>query len=329
MAALVETEAIETLGGLEAIRPEWDRLLRACPSATPFQHPEWLMAWWRHLGQGRPLALAMRVAGRLVGLAPLCRLGSTISLAGAGVSDYLGLIADPSAGLIAAAAFYERLAGLPGWTECRLDGLGPSSELLSVKPPGRLRAGRAAAEVCLRVDLSAWKGGRNRRRVHRGAIEARLTVEAADSEGKAAGFLDLLFRLHARRWARAGSGGVLQGERMRRFHEEAAQGFFRKGMLRLYRMTFEGRDAAALYAFERSGRLFAYLSGFDPELARLSPGRRLLEAVALDCLGRGVRELDFMRGAERYKYDWGPVESRNTTLVITGAAGPHAACAIE
>jgi Acetyltransferase (GNAT) domain len=51
-----------------------------------------------------------------------------------------------------------------------------------------------------------------------------------------------------------------------------------------------------------------YLTGFDPALAQLSPGR-LLVARALERAGDdGAFELDFLRGREPYKYEWGAVD---------------------
>jgi CelD/BcsL family acetyltransferase involved in cellulose biosynthesis len=63
-----------------------------------------------------------------------------------------------------------------------------------------------------------------------------------------------------------------------------------------------------LYGFLDHGRFLFYLSGFDPRIARLSPGR-LLIARALDRVrDEGAFELDFLRGREPYKYEWGAVD---------------------
>ena len=60
---LIETEQIGTVEGLHAIRQEWDRLLEACPDSTPFQSYDWLVAWWKRFGQGRPLEKAEGAPG--------------------------------------------------------------------------------------------------------------------------------------------------------------------------------------------------------------------------------------------------------------------------
>ncbi len=62
---------------LESLRPEWSELWNHSPRATPFQSPEWLLPWTRHLfGGGDILAMTSRdETGRLIGLAPLFRWG--------------------------------------------------------------------------------------------------------------------------------------------------------------------------------------------------------------------------------------------------------------
>lgn len=326
MSILIHTDEIDTIDGLEAIRDEWKRLVDASPGSTPFQHPEWIIPWCRHLGQGRPMALAMRFAGRLCGLAPLHIENGEIAFAGQGVSDYLGLILDSSVELLCTEAVFGHLAGRGGWSTCRLEELRPTSTLLSIVPSQGFRTERLPGEVCLCVNLPdtidkfrethGRIGNCGSQKLRRRLFARGLKIEAATGEKEASDALECLFRLHSRKWETAGQGGVLQGPRIRAFHEEVTDGFRKTGMLRLYTLIFEGRAAAALYGFASRGTLYAYLSGYDPALARISPGKLLLLAVAEDCIEKGIGALDFLRGSERYKYGWAPVESRNSTLIV-------------
>src|SRR5688500_8342330 len=98
---MVDIDEITTTGGLEGHVPEWCALWKRCSHVTPFQAPEWLVPWWRHLGCGHLRVLTLRRSGELVGLAPLfarppwrsglCRVG----FLGAGASDYLGVLLVP------------------------------------------------------------------------------------------------------------------------------------------------------------------------------------------------------------------------------------------
>lgn len=327
---LIETEVIGTLEGLHVIRHEWDRLLEACPDSTPFQFYEWLSAWWKRFGQGRLMALAMRAGGRLCGLAPLYVNNGEVLFIGSGVSDYLGVLLEPSIEVAGAQALFNYLAGCGGWTLCRLQDLRPSCSLLAVRPPDGLKAELATGETCLSVDLPPTVEEFRRRHGRTGKcgskrlwrrFEARgLKVEMSVDEAEACTFMDTLIRLHSKKWEAAGKSGVLQGREIRAFHEEAALAFQKKGMLRLYRMAFEGRVLAVLYGFVHRNRFYTYLMGYDPDFSSLSPGRLMLLSVAEDCITQGVAGMDFLRGSEKYKYDWSPRETRNYTLLITNGS---------
>lgn len=327
---LIDTEVIGTVKGLHGIRQEWDRLLEACPDSTPFQSYEWLLAWWKRFGQGRLMTLALRAGGELRGLAPLYVNNGEVLFIGSGVSDYLGVLLDPSIEVPGAQAVFDHLAGCGGWSLCRFQDMRPSCALLAVKPPDKLKAELTPGETCLGIDLPSVveefrkthgrTGKCGSKRLWR-QLEARgMKVEMAVDEAEAVSFTDTLFRLHSKKWEAAGKSGVLQGPEIRAFHDEATLGFQKKGMLRLYRMRFAGRELAALYGFEHRGRLYTYLMGYDPDFSSLSPGRLMLLSVAEDCITRGVVGMDFLRGAEKYKYDWSPKETRNYTLLITNCS---------
>lgn len=329
MSLIIRTEQVETIEALEALRDEWDSLLLTSSGVTPFQHPEWLIPWWRHLGQGRLCVLALRIAGRLCGLAALYEKEGELAFLGTGVSDYLGLILDPSIELLGTEAFFQHLARNDGWSSCRLEELRPRSPLLSMRAPYGLSAEFQPGEVCLRVKLPETvaefrklhgrSGADGSKRLWRKFFNRGLRMEAAESVPGADHSLDMLFKLHAKRWESVGQNGVLQGPGMRAFHGEAVQGFLKKGMLALLTLVFEEREIAVLYGFECRGTFHAYITGYDPEFSRLSPGKLILLWAAERAIERGISEFDLMRGTEKYKYTWGPVESRNSTLIIQNA----------
>src|SRR5690606_38785756 len=88
-------------GGLAALEPEWDELARRA-GRTPFALPALALAWWRHLGRGRPLVVTVRSArGRLLALAPLHerRLGPfrLVRWMGTGLGSVAEVLVDPEA----------------------------------------------------------------------------------------------------------------------------------------------------------------------------------------------------------------------------------------
>src|SRR6476620_10530550 len=120
--ARLRVETLDSVPKLEAIEPEWRDLWRGDPTAGPFQRPDWLLPWTRHLwGGGSLRVLAVRHDGELVGLAPLFLWGTPMvrmSFLGAGVSDHLGIVARPSFEMEAARLVLECLAETAEWQVC-------------------------------------------------------------------------------------------------------------------------------------------------------------------------------------------------------------------
>ena len=77
------------------------------------------------------------------------------------------------------------------------------------------------------------------------------------------------------------------------------------GPLRLAFLTVGGRRIAAGIHFEWGDRILYYNAGVDPDARDLSPGVLMVHAYVSRALARGVRQMDFLRGDEPYKYEWG------------------------
>src|SRR4051812_10674598 len=96
---MIGVQVIDRYAEWERLAPEWGWLVDACPDATPFQRPEWLLSWWRHWGSGELFVLTFRHQQKLIGLLPMFihdwQGKRQVTLAGNGVTDYLGLVALP------------------------------------------------------------------------------------------------------------------------------------------------------------------------------------------------------------------------------------------
>lgn len=94
-------------------------------------------------------------------------------------------------------------------------------------------------------------------------------------------------------------------DRMEGFFREAAEAFLDAGWLRLAFLSSGSRDVAAAFQLAWRGALLLYNSGYDPEKRDASPGVVLVARCIEDAIRLGMREYDFLRGRERYKYDLG------------------------
>jgi CelD/BcsL family acetyltransferase involved in cellulose biosynthesis len=308
---------IDTAAALERLRPQWKSLWERTPGAGPFQHPDWLLAWWRHIGGGDLLAVLISDAGELVGIAPFYIYSDPaehvrqLTLLGNGISDSCDVLLDPrSPG--AADALGRRLgAHTKDWSCYDLRDLPPSSRLIPLCNELGARIGEDSS--CVVVDLSRWRDGDScalrsnfladlRRRQRRAEELGRVRIELTDGARVADG-LRGLFDLHAARWRALGEGGVLCD--VEAFHNEIAERFSRRGWLRLYRLYVGDRLIAVNYGFTLRGRAYSYIGGFDPGLAHLGAGGILLYRAIRDAAEEGADDFDFLRGEEQYKLRWG------------------------
>src|SRR3954467_15512934 len=112
---------VRDLATLRGVADEWRELWKACPTATPFQSPEWLLPWWSAFEPGELLTVVCRADGRLVGLAPLYMedgaLGRRVLPLSIGISDYLDVLAVPDYADAVLAAMAGAMQDVPGWHE--------------------------------------------------------------------------------------------------------------------------------------------------------------------------------------------------------------------
>lgn len=319
-------ELISHISALEALRLEWRALWQRVDDATPFQAPEWLIPWWRHLGGGELCVIALRRAGRLVGLVPSAifhegaRAARKFALMGNGVSDYLDALFEPAERSAAAAQTLGFLLGLPRrWDLCEFAQLRPDSALFDAVLPPSCNGGIVLHEPCpvLKFPAAARRledivpprqAANVRYYRSRAARMGRLHGESATPANLEA-LLSGLFRLHDARWQEAGRAGVLGTPAVQRFHREVAAAMLDGGMLRLHRLRLDARVIAVYYGFTHRRRAYYYLGGFEPEFRALSPGTLAIAHALEQALAEGVESFDFLRGRERYKYLWGAVDT--------------------
>jgi CelD/BcsL family acetyltransferase involved in cellulose biosynthesis len=307
------TDLLESASALETLRPEWSALWDRCPAATPFQSPEWLLAWWHAFHPGRLAVAVLRREGRLAGLAPLYVDGRTARPAGVSVSDYLDVLIEPG---LAGEAVRHMLecSARAGWDICEWPDLPASSPLLD-------QASAAATQVCPVAALPAHYGPGLRRNLRRYRERLEQSGQTVFETVPTTACLEDCFRLHRARWHARGGPGVLDSVAVREFHQEAAAGFAARGWLRFYALRHCGAAIAIIYAFACRGRLYLYLGGFDPAFAKYGPSV-LLTGYALEEAAReGLTEVDFLRGSERYKYEWGARDRTTYTVRMAMVAG--------
>jgi CelD/BcsL family acetyltransferase involved in cellulose biosynthesis len=153
-----------------------------------------------------------------------------------------------------------------------------------------------------------------RRKVRR--AEAVGDIALTDSTDPLAD-LDDFIDLHQKRW---GVDGLFPdtpgGDQSRVFIRRLFQAFGVGDCLRLAFLTVGDRRIAAGISFETADRILYYNAGVDPDARDLSPGVLMVERYVRRAIERGIRELDFLRGDEPYKYEWGAVDHPIQRLLV-------------
>ena len=153
-----------------------------------------------------------------------------------------------------------------------------------------------------------------RRKVRRAeaAGEVALT-SSADPEADLDAFVDL----HQKRWAEDGLFPPTEGgAASRRFFAGLFSDCARAGILDLSFLTVGGRRIAAGVTFDDGETTYYYNAGVEPDARELSPGVVMVACIVARAIERGRTRLDFLRGDEPYKYEWGAVDAPIERLLV-------------
>lgn len=328
---------------MREIESDWRALVRQSRRATPFQSFDWI---YSHAACGLsvlPAAVAFVESGACIGIAPMedvtrGRGFKRLALAG---GDYRDLISAPGRETDVAEAFLawvkNRDCDLVDMRNLRAD----SVALVCARTKAGASVAVAPHQGYPAVPLpSVWDeyeallspSLRRQLRYHRNKLARDIGPARVVRAGKEHldECLDVMFRLHQKRFEAKGEPGAFASTAVRQFHTQVAQGFCKEGWLRLYVLYAGAKEAAALYCFQKDGEVIYYLGGFDPEFAVYCPSKLLIAHAIKDAIESGARVFDFLKGEEDYKRAW-RAESRQTyrLLISSGLRGRAVAATLK
>ncbi|MFJ4712654.1 GNAT family N-acetyltransferase [Streptomyces sp. NPDC088785] len=323
--------------GFGALREEWNRLHRACATATPFQSHAWLHSWWLSYGsRGRLRVVLVHQDGRLVAAAPLMRRlrpFPTLTPLGTDISDFSDVLvdADPpgtaDAVLDALGAGLWRLArgAVIDFREVRP---GSTVEALHERWPGPRR--RLDDSACLELpalpmdDLvqrlprpRAQRARAKMRKLDATGIERRVVppAEVGDSVRR-------LLALHQLQWQERKVTTEHVKPRFAEHLSRSATLMAQTGDAVVTEFSLDGAVVAADLTFVSPRLAGGYLYGAHPRLReqKIDVATMLLRSCAQhlqDGSPGGV--LSLLRGTEPYKLHWRPERLVNQRLLLARA----------
>ncbi len=307
---------------LEAVgRAAWEDLRVSARLRAPFLSWTWQQEWVQAFAADRRLEIRTveDANGDLIGVLPMFEAAPGLHriIGGADVSDYLDVLA--VAGReedVWGALLQSRAAERDVWQLHAVPADSPTVVTLpTLASACGLRATVTVEERCPVLVLPpTWDEylatlpskhrhelQRKTRRLRREAGDARVSVarRRADIETRFGDFFDL----HRR--SRVGKERFMDA-RMEKFFRRTVSELAEVGNAALWFLDLPNGPAAGFVVLEWERTVGLYNSGFHPDRAALAPGLVLLLHVIEDAIQRGMQRFDFLRGEERYKYEFGP-----------------------
>ncbi len=312
---------IRSLIGLEGIQREWRALM--FPEASPFQTYSWNHAWYKNFSNCYDEILIF-VASKGATVFPLYRKGNSLRLAGDITCDYQDAIAKNIH------AVRTGLQELLAWSSAKnydlnfrkLSTRGFLYQVINEMPDveSHFKALKKVVGPCpyfeigetseTRLEHLPRKFRAELRRMKRRLMEAfpeTILQFNRSPKIKSQDILEMV-NFHSDNFRFAGAN-PLDDPRLRQLLQDIRN---EPGVgLCVSRLGDSGTTLAMDLIFIRGGRLYGYLTAFNCDQARLSPGSCLL-TDRLDLLAEeeNVKVIDFLCGSEPYKYRYAKDEYR-------------------
>lgn len=337
-----EVQVVDTEAGFENMRADWAGVIARLQSPSPFQSYEWNRAWWRHFGSGGRLALtAFKRGGEVVGIAQLRERRHGLAGFGPRSLAPLGwgnLLTERLELLFPVEERPELMSALEAWLEhqrwhfvclpglAREDTLRPwisGRVVKSVEMPFEWRELPDGWEELVQgLNKSMRDNVRYYPRLMtRSGVPYTFRI-AGDAE-ECLAWLPDLWRLHS---ARAMGGSrinhldYLERAEFRSFLTEVTRELAPSGTLRLGRLEVAGEVVAIQMWMEQAGVAYLYYAGFNPDWSKYSVAMITSAEIIKDCIKRGLRTVDFLRGTGQFKQRW-DTERRVSTDVVLARRG--------
>jgi CelD/BcsL family acetyltransferase involved in cellulose biosynthesis len=108
-----------------------------------------------------------------------------------------------------------------------------------------------------------------------------------------------------------------QREGMPEFFWDFVSRFSTKGWIELYLLSVDKIPAASLLTFVHGNELSLYNIAYNPRFSAFSPGIFLFAQVLERAVSMGIDRVDFLRGGEKYKYNFGAKECKIKDFILS------------
>ena len=330
-------EIIQTQEEFLQLKDNWNSLLSRSASHVPFLRHEFISTWWRNLGGGEWQSGELQILiqrdskQNLTGIAPMFLTDGKLLLIGSHeISDYLDLITpeDNIEFFTSEIIRFLLSGGIPEWNELDLYNLPEGTPTIKYLEDAGVKAGcevfkeiiQPAPSIQLPSSWEDYLGSLDERyrneilRKIRNAESYFLPIEwhITENQDTLESDLDDFFDLMADNQEKS----LFLTDSMRVQIKESALAASQENWLQLAFLTVGGIRAAGYLNFDYQGVIWVYNSGINSTFENISPGWVLLTRIIEWAIQEGKTTLDFMRGDEAYKYQFGGKDKHVVRLRI-------------
>lgn len=314
---------VRDLNALEEIRPEWENLLSRIDSPTVFDCWGWHYCCAKWFAKYEELfVLVVRQEERMVAIFPLkiamtqlnqMVSAKTVTCLGGEITDYNSLLLDRQSNANVNQALQEYF--IANELVLVLDNVIEGSALRNLidglvnRKFRSIETGSSQSRICpldhgYEVMIRELrKKFRNNLRSNQNYMDRKqgYSYHCEPSDQKT---LELFFKMHTERWEDRGESGAMAADQIRQFHADLLCLPQRDFDIRYYSIRHNDEVVSILYGFLIHDKFYFYLSGFNPNHGRISPGNMVIN-FSMKCLcDENILSYDMLRGEMKYKREW-------------------------
>ena len=316
---------------LESLSDVWNNLLsRGKDESSVFLTYEWVTTWWKHFGDGKKLnVLLMEKGPDVVGIIQLMRTDYRIGpfqqcvLETIGAVNYncIALTSDENREEVAAAfnTYLEQELGKRGLV-LRLPLVPDDNYFLESlrnvcsQLPGSLVFHEKLTTLAPYMPLpETWEDyyyslAQKKRWLYRRKLRALQEIGSVKylicNRRNLESRLNKFFELHQTRWQSVGVRGIFSDPKMMQFYIDVATLFLKKGWFHFSYLAVDGEMVSGEYCFIYGNKLYGSTTARDINYQKYSVGTLHFISLLRDAIEAGIREFDFLKGDEHYKFHW-------------------------
>lgn len=321
MIRIIEVTSVEAL---VEYRDCWKNLLPCSETDTVFLTYEWVLSCWQSLGgDDRLMVLVAEENSQVIGIAPLAltthrslwKSLRTIEFVSSIHADYNDIIAAKDTKERVLRALFSYLISIRNrWDVIKLNEIpGESSTIEFCKKVGteyfkfcKIRE----ASICPKLITQGHEDEIGKKILRRKDFKYRynwlnrqgdLVYHNCQSTEEIMSLLNTYFNYHIGRWEPTETKSLFYDPLNREFYRLLVKNMFPTGCLKFSVLSLDGLILAFCFGFEYNRTIIRYKSTFNNAFRKHSPGLVLLKFAIEEALERGLRGIDYVRGAEAYK----------------------------